>query len=213
MTTPAQEEMKLKVFNAANQLNAAGTKPTLDKIRKIIGSGSFTTISSNFNEWKLQSTSQIVILREQAPDVIAQKLTDLGDEIWTLAIELANARLTTERASFESTRTALEGEKDEALKIADDLSNQNETLTDDLSRETALHTSTQEKLSEVKQKLMELEIVNAANLARADESNKRVGDLNEALLASNKQIDALLTSLNDRLHQRPSDAAGPQIVG
>ena len=90
---------KEQIFSAADQLSAEGRRPTLEAVRQITG-GSFTTISPALNEWKAQQASAATPLHEAAPQAVTDRLSKVGAEIWAIALELANARLATERLSL-----------------------------------------------------------------------------------------------------------------
>jgi chromosome segregation ATPase len=112
---------KNQIFEAANQLIEAGQTPTLAAVRKVLGSGSFTTISEAMAEWKISRRDIPPMIREPTPTEIAERLNALGGELWQSALDLANARLAGERASLETIRAQLEGERQEAADLADQL--------------------------------------------------------------------------------------------
>ncbi|HBH7866707.1 TPA: DNA-binding protein, partial [Vibrio parahaemolyticus] len=78
-----------QILDAANQIAAEGQTPTLETIRQITG-GSFTTISPVLREWKAQQRTSGEKVREPAPDAVAERLAEVGADIWDLALELAN---------------------------------------------------------------------------------------------------------------------------
>ena len=51
---------KQQIFKAANELDLTGHSPTLAAVRKVLGGGSFTTISEAMNEWRATKLSQSV---------------------------------------------------------------------------------------------------------------------------------------------------------
>mgnify|MGYP000931500457 FL=1 len=87
---------KEQIFSAADELAAAGQKPTLEAIRQRTG-GSYTTISPALNEWKARQATAAAPLREPAPQAVADRLAELGADVWAVALDLANARLAVER--------------------------------------------------------------------------------------------------------------------
>lgn len=118
---------KEQIFEAADQLAAAGQKPTLEAIRQITG-GSYTTISPVLNEWKARQAAQATPLREPAPQAVADRLAEVGAEVWSIALELANARLAAEREALDKARADLEADRAEATELADRLAAQVEEL-------------------------------------------------------------------------------------
>ncbi|HBO2184673.1 TPA: DNA-binding protein [Pseudomonas aeruginosa] len=118
---------KEQIFSAADDLAAAGQKPTLEAIRQITG-GSYTTISPALNEWKARQAAQATPLREPAPQAVADRLAEVGAEVWSIALELANARLAAEREALDKARADLEADRAEATELADRLAAQVEEL-------------------------------------------------------------------------------------
>lgn len=113
-----------EIHAIANKITEEGGSPTLAAVRKAIGGGSYTTISDAMQEWRTkQQTSQVVtLIREAAPTVVGEKLTAFGGEIWVIALEMANARLKSEREALEKTRKDMEDSKKEAVDLADQIS-------------------------------------------------------------------------------------------
>ena len=99
---------KDQIFAVADEIDAAGQNATLAAVRKALGGGSFTTISEGMTEWKARKAAKESPLREPAPSAVANRLAELGAEIWSSALELANGRLATERESLETARLQLE---------------------------------------------------------------------------------------------------------
>lgn len=58
---------------------------------------------------------------EPAPSAITERLNELGAEIWSTALELANARLQSEREALELARQEAEETRKEAAALADTL--------------------------------------------------------------------------------------------
>lgn len=172
---------KDQIHQAADQLTAAGESATMAAVRKLLGGGSYTTINEGLKEWKAKQQAVVMPLREPAPEGISKRLDDVGAEIWAIALELANARLTSEREALEATRIQLETAHQEATELADQLSAELETLqaqhlqaTKDLqSVSTALETLRQENATLSRQL--------ATTEARAEETTKRADDLKAEL--------------------------------
>ena len=137
---------KEQIFSAADDLAAAGQKPTLEAIRQITG-GSYTTISPALNEWKARQAAQATPLREPAPQAVADRLAEVGAEVWSIALELANARLAAEREALDKARADLEADRAEATELADRLAAQVERAPDRdrLGREAAVGVAHRER--------------------------------------------------------------------
>lgn len=172
---------KDQILQAADQLAAAGTPPTLAAVRSAVGGGSYTTINEALKEWKAKQQAAVMPLREPAPEGISKRLDEVGAEVWAIALELANARLTSEREALEATRHQLETAQQEATELADQLSAELEALqaqhqqaTQDLqAASTTIETLRQENASLSRQL--------ATTEARAEETTKRADDLRAEL--------------------------------
>ena len=83
---------KEQIFSAADDLAAAGQKPTLEAIRQRTG-GSYTTISPALNEWKARQATAAAPLREPAPQAVADRgvITASGAAPVTFAREVLTA--------------------------------------------------------------------------------------------------------------------------
>ena len=81
-----------------------GSLPMLAAVRAAVGGGSYTTINEALKEWKAKQQAAVMPLREPAPEGIRKRLDEVGAEVWAIALELANARLTTEREALTTPR-------------------------------------------------------------------------------------------------------------
>jgi chromosome segregation ATPase len=172
---------KDQIFQAADQLTAAGEAATMAAVRKLLGGGSYTTINEGLKEWKAKQQATVTPIREPAPEGISKRLDDVGAEIWAIALELANARLTAEREALEATRIQLETAQQEATELADQLSSELETLQAQHQQATdALHTATA-SLEQAKQENAALSRQLATTEARAEETTKRADDFKAEL--------------------------------
>jgi chromosome segregation ATPase len=172
---------KDQIFQAADQLTTAGESATMAAVRKLLGGGSYTTINEGLKEWKAKQQAVVMPLREPAPEGISKRLDEVGAEVWAIALELANARLTAEREALEATRIQLETAQQEATELADQLSGELETLQAQHQQATdALHTATT-SLEQAKQENATLSRQLATTEARAEETTKRADDLKAEL--------------------------------
>jgi chromosome segregation ATPase len=198
---------KEQIFQTADQITAAGESPTLANVRKALGGGSFTTISDAMNEWKAKQQATHAPIREPAPTAVATRLEELGADIWAVALELANARLTSEREALEATRVQLETAQQEATELADQLSAELETLQAQHQQATTALQAANATLDQLKQESATLSRQLATTGARAEETTKRADDLKAELQhahAANQaqrerhtqEMQALQSSLN-----------------
>ena len=186
---------KKSIFDAADALDAGGQRPTLVAIRKAVGGGSFTTISEVMKEWQAVKAVREVPAREPAPPVVGERLGDVANEIWALALQVANERLASEREAFGVARLQMEEERQEAVELADAVSAELEVLQGKISvLENAEHAARQDAAT-LREQLAACRERTAAAEARADEIEKRADDLNAELARVNGQNADLLRAL------------------
>ena len=203
---------KDQIQQAADQLAAAGTAPTLAAVRSAVGGGSYTTINEALKEWKAKQQAAVTPLREPAPEGISKRLDELGAEVWAIALELANARLTSEREALEATRVQLETAQQEATELADQLNvelealqaNYKEAMTDLQEARAHLNQANLEKVTLTRQL--------ATTEARAEETTKRADDLRAELQHAHAENTAQrqrhadeIQRLNERLTQAQTE--------
>lgn len=186
---------KDQIFAAADEIDAAGQNATLAAVRKALGGGSFTTISESMTEWKARKAAKESPLREPAPSVVADRLAELGAEIWSCALELANGRLATEREALEAARTQLEADKAEAAELADQVTVELEVVKLALSSANAAQQLARSECDGLRQALSDQKLLAATSEARATEIEKRASDLNAELARVNQQNADLVAGL------------------
>ena len=178
---------KDQIFAAAAELDAAGQNATLAAVRKALGGGSFTTISEGMTEWKARKAARETPLREPAPSMVAERLGELGTEIWSAALELANGRLAGEREALEAARLQLESDKAEAAELADQVTGELELAKAALQTATAAELAARNESEGLRQSLTDAKLKAATAEARAHEIEKRADDLNAELSRVNQQ--------------------------
>jgi DNA repair exonuclease SbcCD ATPase subunit len=186
---------KDQIFAAADELDATGQNPTLAAVRKALGGGSFTTISEAMTEWKARKAAKESPLREPAPPAIAERLVEFGAEIWAIALELANARLASEREALEAARTELEAERGEAAELADQVSAELEEAKTALGQAATAEATARGERDALRQQLADVRLQAATFEARVGEIEKRAGDLNTELGRVNQQNTELVAAL------------------
>lgn len=163
-----------KIWAAANELDAGGHNPTLAAVRKLVGGGSFTTIQEAMVEWKAQRAAREAPLREPLPQAVADRLAELGADVWAVAVDQAHTRLTAERAALEAARTEMGAARQEAAELADQLATE---LEETKGRAAALESSERTARAEadgLRQRL-------AAAEARSAEIERQAGELHQDL--------------------------------
>lgn len=190
------------VHAAADQLVAEGRDPTLSAIRDMLGKkGSYTTISDAMKVWRAQQKAAAAPIREAAPAAVIERTSELASEVWSVALALANERLTSEREALESTRKEMELAQTEAADLADQ-------MADDLEAARAQIEQQLMALEQYKRQAAELaEAKEAAHTAQAalTEAQKR-GDHLAALLDKERAATAAAQLRSDRELERAARA-------
>ena len=192
-----------QIFAVADEIDAAGQNATLAAVRKALGGGSFTTISEGMTEWKVRKAARQTPLREPAPSMVAERLTELGTEIWSAALELANGRLDSEREALEAARLQLESDKAEAAELADQVTAELELAKTALQTATAAELAARAESEGRRQDLTDAKLKAATAEARAHEIEKRADDLNAELSRVNQQNADLVAGLAAAAKPRP----------
>lgn len=188
---------KDQIFTAADTLDAAGHGATLAAVRKALGGGSFTTISEAMTEWKARKAAKETPLREAPPQAVVDLLSNLGVEVWSAALSLANARLASERAALDEARVQLEADKTEAAELADQVSTELDALKAERAAQDAeiarLRHAAEERDAATGQLTQSLASANA----RLDEVARRADQLNAELERVGAQNAELIRTIAD----------------
>jgi hypothetical protein len=113
-----------QVFEAADQIVAAGGTPTLAEVRKHLGGGSYTTISEAMKEWRATVRARTVVapqpIRDPVPAAICDRFAEAAQDVWTTAVGLANERLDVRTGcAWIKCASKFEQEKQDAVALAD----------------------------------------------------------------------------------------------
>lgn len=113
------------VQRAIDDLLARGEAPSVQKVREVLGTGSFTTISEHLREWRTR--------REENRDVppprgMPAALQELAEALWQKAEESANAALAHYREEADGRVEAAEARVAEARRQAEDASQREAAL-------------------------------------------------------------------------------------
>lgn len=134
------------IVAAAEQLQADGKSVTIAEVRKVLGSGSYTTISDVIRDWRAEQSKPTTPIKEAAPSAVVERLESLGADIWAVALGLANDRLRAEREALELARAEMEQQQQETADMADQLAAEIEQLR--AERDTMLHQVEVSRLAE-----------------------------------------------------------------
>ena len=177
---------KEQIFALADELDAAGQRPTLAAVRKTLGGGSFTTISEAMNEWRGRKNAQTSTIREPAPQAVTDKLAELGGDLWAVALEMANSRLAGEREALEVLRGEMEAARQEAAELADQL-----TI----------------ELDDARARMASLEMAEAAARAETESLRERLSAVSEQAASAVARAGELRTELDHAHHEAASARA------
>lgn len=85
------------VFTAANDLKAAGQKVSILNIHKIVGRGSFTTISNFLRKWEGENKHEPLAQELVIPEVFAGESEMFIRKLWKMAMDSAEVLVQGER--------------------------------------------------------------------------------------------------------------------
>ena len=186
------------IFAAADALQTAGTKVTIESVREFLGKGSFATISPAVSLWKAErEKASRARVAEPLPATLADRMTRLGGDLWAAALELANQRLAAERSALEDVRASAEAARAEAAEAADRLATKLDETTAQLIDSQANLTAAQEALEQVRRELQKANERALTADARNQELVKRIDDLNAELARVNAHNVELARSLSE----------------
>jgi chromosome segregation ATPase len=112
-----------QIIETAEALAERGESPTLAAVRRELGGGSYTTISEALKGWReRRQVSQARAEAVQVPARVQEALAQAGTLVWTEATRQHAAQLAAERAALDVERQRSEGERREAVELADQVS-------------------------------------------------------------------------------------------
>jgi len=198
-----------QIFRIADEIDATGQSPTFAAVRKALGGGSFTTISSAMGEWKVRKAAKALIQSEPAPTAIQDKLTTLGMEIWAQALAMSNGRLDAQRQALEEGKIVNEAARQEAAELADQVTGELEAAKQRAISLQAERDALQNTVVQLKDELAKSFERTVHAQTRASEIALRVDDLNTQLTRVSAQNSEFIAALA-QLAKTP--AAGKSIV-
>lgn len=135
-----------QVFNAADQISAAGQQPTVAAIRAKLGTGSFTTITALLREWKEQATTPDDDIID-VPEEVAAALSRAGEIIWKAAQDHFKTELSTLKIESARQIARLTESNEEAFGEIDRLEKELHQITKAAESNKQLLQSTQDQLT------------------------------------------------------------------
>jgi septal ring factor EnvC (AmiA/AmiB activator) len=105
---------KEQVYEVADTISAEGGTPTPTAVRKRLGTGSFTTIGEHLSGWRAEQNANkfMSLLRDAAPDQILNRFTEVANDMWQFALDVAETKFQTE---YEFLKKQVKNEFNEAL--------------------------------------------------------------------------------------------------
>ena len=188
------------IWQAADELEVEGIRPTLAAVRNKVGSGSFTTITNAMAEWRKRRQQEALACAVPLPDEIGQhvdeigqrlgdigqQLRALGSEVWVKARALADEQLIGLRQRLETEKDELGGQMTEAVQLADRLTEEAE----DLRRQMTDYQDLQAEHETLKVRIAEAERRHAQELTLArDEAARREAAASDARAAEKAALD------------------------
>ncbi|EAA6553173.1 hypothetical protein DLB95_28215 [Salmonella enterica subsp. diarizonae] len=165
-----------QIMRAADELDQEGQNPTLARVRKKLGGGSFTTISEVMIEWRAQK-ARSVHAQEPPPQAVTDRLSAFGDDIWALALEIADASFAGEREVLEKSQQEKEEARLEATALADQ-------LTDELAKARTHILTLEEKLAVARKET-------AAVANERDDARREASSLREKMASLRGELQAV----------------------
>lgn len=103
-----------QIIKAAEGLQKKGINPSMAKVREVLGSGSFTTISPVLRTWK-ESKEQRAVVAVDMPESAKQALDNAGLDLWKIITTIATERHLKIQAESEELIKSANIERDESL--------------------------------------------------------------------------------------------------
>lgn len=110
-----------KIHATADKIAESGERPTLARIRKALGGGSFTTISEAMQGWREQQMQEHALAEVEVPEPINERVEQLKAAAWESAMAEAEKRLSAERSALEEAQADAAGEVTEAREAVETL--------------------------------------------------------------------------------------------
>ena len=101
------------IFEICNELDEKGQKPTLDRVRQMLGGGSFSTIQPILKEWKERRAAEPATEPLVAPEDIRGLVESLAAQVWNKAKVKASADLQTLKTAMQARFDDVEQERNE----------------------------------------------------------------------------------------------------
>lgn len=181
-----------EVHTAADTLVAAGERPTVERIRAHLGTGSPNTVTRWLETWwhglsKRLDVHQAQLAIPEAPEAVARA----AGQWWSLALEAAKASLEDE-LSVE--RVALEAEREALLKVREALDAEAAALRSDNEAALAAKRLAEAQSTELTRLVTRLEAQVEEITGQRDTAGKRETEIEASRQALEQRFQALQAS-------------------
>ncbi|WP_192037026.1 DNA-binding protein [Halomonas sp. YLGW01] len=183
------------VQRAVHTLMSRGDAPSVQRIREVLGTGSFTTISEHLRQWRIEREEN----RDQPPSQeLPETLQTLTLELWRQAQETANESLALYRQEAEQrVADALEAAK-ESERRAEDAGQRESAVADHLAK-------AQTRLEEQSATLASCQAERDTLSNREAKALQRVQQLEKELARLQERNEALATQQQEELATRDAE--------
>lgn len=151
---------KDQIIQAAEEIQGTGETPTMEKIRTLLGGGSYSDISPALRHWK-QSKEQRATLAIQMPNEAKAALDRAGIDLWKIITGLATEKLIKVQAEADESIINANTERDESMLEIERLEDLLGQKTIELSESGRTQDSMREELSQASNEIKELQIKTA----------------------------------------------------
>ena len=130
--------MKKRIIAICDKMAEQGVKPTLERVRDELGSGSFSTINPILKQWKENQSTNDVATSIDLPIEIAAIGEKATAMIWKAANDQCNNTIKTLKQETNQITEQANAERDEALHEIKRLESENEKLNAKNSQQETL---------------------------------------------------------------------------
>lgn len=174
------------VAKAASTLQLKNELPTIDRVRKILGSGSNSTIALHLKQWKTEQMPEITGHNTLTiPSVLLQQLQNLWEELR----RSARQELEDQQEAFEHSERDLKNTIQLHSEETEKLRKERMQL---LSQIDALNQQVQKQQAEIRCQSGE----QAKQSAKIDQQASKIQDKNEVIANLRQQLQSLSANLN-----------------
>lgn len=169
------------VQRAIDDLLARDESPSVQKVREVLGTGSFTTINDHLREWRTRREENREV---PPPRGMPGALQELAEGLWQKAQESANEALTHYRGEADRRVEAAEARVAEARRQAEDAEQRESALTTHLA-------TTERRLEE-----------RSTALARTEAQREQLDEKARRLAARHAELEGLLARIRGEMTQQ-----------